>query len=87
MNQWVLRTVVAVVAALLGGGVVFATLYATTVGAYVTTGEVRQLILLESPYLRDQKWLTEAIRAFDNRLLLQDAKLNTILSRLPTGQD
>ncbi len=83
MGEWGTRTLIALMSALLGGSLASGVMYLAVVGSYVSKDEVRQLIAMESPYLRDQKWLTETVRSFDSRLDRMNLKIDEVLTRLP----
>ena len=72
-----------VISALVGCVVTAGFMYVTVLGNYATKTEVRQIVAVESPYVKDQKWLTEKIRSVDDRLGKLDDKLNLVLDRLP----
>jgi hypothetical protein len=67
--------------ACVGGLVTFGAMYVAVVGRYVSRTEVSQMILMESPYVRDAKWIERELSDLSSKMDGMDKKLDALLSR------
>ena len=77
MDSWGQRSL----SAALGGLITFGIMYVTVVGRYVDRDEVSQMILTESPYVRDAKWIESELLDLSETLEDVNTKLDTLLTR------
>lgn len=70
-----------VVAACVGGLITCGVMYVAVVGRYVNRVEVSQMIQVESPYIRDAKWIERELSSLSGKMDSVNEKLDTLLSR------
>jgi hypothetical protein len=56
-------------------------MYVAVVGRYVNRVEVSQMIQVESPYIRDAKWIERELSSLSGKMDSVNEKLDTLLSR------
>lgn len=70
-----------VLPACIGGLLTFGAMYVAVVGRYVSRTEVSQMIQVESPYIRDAKWIGEKLSGLSSQMDSMNGKLDTLLDR------
>ena len=63
------------VAALLSGLVTFGVMYVSVMGRYVTRSDVSTMIKVESPYVKDARWIGASLESIEDKIdMLIEAK-------------
>jgi hypothetical protein len=56
-------------------------MYVAVVGRYVDRTQVSQMIRVESPYVRDAKWIEKELSTLSSKMDSMGEKLDTLLDR------
>lgn len=72
-----------IVAAVIGGLVTFAAMYITVVGRYAPRDEISRMIAVESPYVRDAKWIEKELSSLSLKMDSMNKKLDLALGLDP----
>ncbi len=68
-------------AACVGGLITFGIMYVAVVGQYVSRTEASQMIAVESPYIRDAKWIEKELSEMSKALHEMGRKIDQLLAR------